>query len=84
MARHELEEVLRSSRVASVKRDRILDTYDELWKLVAFHESLAAGHRRKANDLAVHLHDRDAHIANLEAELLPRIIAQDAPQEALL
>lgn len=58
----------------------------ELQKKVRFWEGAYRNERNLNSDLKRHLRDRDAHIANLEAQLKPYIVRDiDAgEQEALL
>ncbi len=49
------------------------DAWESLERQVRFWEGAYRNEMHRASDLRRHLRDRDAHIANLEAQLMPYI-----------
>lgn len=54
------------------------DALEALQRTVRFWEGAYRNERHKNDDLKRHLRDRDAHIANLEAQLRPYIGRQES------
>lgn len=66
-------------KLSGVRREELMYLVNAL----ARDRDLAREAAREASDLRIHLKDRDAHIRNLEAELMPHLRAGTAEQPSL-
>lgn len=82
----ELAEVLEGTRMPVARLRTIRLRIQEWYQRVEYHRGEAARGWETARDLRVHLRDRDAHIKNLEAQLMPYIGREEVAgdQEAML
>jgi hypothetical protein len=84
-ARSEVAGILEGSRLSRQRRDKLMALVQELERIAAHHQHESRRAQVQARDLRIHLRDRDAHIANLEAQLRPHLLhaTDDAEQMAI-
>jgi hypothetical protein len=86
--RERVMKAIDGSQLSRDRRGRILDALDDFSRDYRRESRYAQEAFRRevqeAHDLRVHLRDRDAHIANLEAQLRPLITDAGHQTEALL
>lgn len=68
---YEIWDALSGTRIAQVRVDRIVARLQERQRNVEILLRDLKKAQTLADDLAIHLRDRDRHIKNLEAQLLP-------------
>jgi hypothetical protein len=81
----EVWEALSGSRLSQVRTDRIRDALRRRRDRERHLEAEVRRYKLEANDLRLHLRDRDQYVRNLEAQLRPYLLAggPEPQQEAL-